>query len=317
MPTGTTVDSTSTRSRLILPGLVLAFLLLGMVAPGQVQAVTCTTTGTNGNWTADETWDCGSAGNAGTDGIPGSGDTAEIGHAVTVDANVTVGTVNINAGGFLDPPAAGGSDTVVTLTVESGFSIKDSGSILNAVRTAGGVKSELGIDVGGGITNDGTIDFAGASSAVFEADGSLTNNSGASITTGPIRVDIRTTVTNDGTLTVSNNGTLEIGGNFTNNGDFDATSPSLVDFQGELVQGGSIQSQSLSGNFFGDDAFENVDVGGSTVVDPDDVLNQSNASNNPVEFNGSLNVVSGGAYGTGNAVDQTVSEGSDLTYSPI
>ncbi len=293
--------------------LLFGLALVGLTFPSQVQAETCTTV-TGGDWTADGTWDCGTAGNAGSDGVPGSGDTAEIGHSVIVDSDVTVGTVNVNSGGFLDPPSPS-TNLVITLTVEGDFSVNDSGSTINGRRSVGGDASELGIDAGGGISNNGTIDLSGVTSAVFEAQGSLTNNSGAAFTTGAIRVDIRSSVTNDGTLTISNKGTLEIGGNFTNNSDFDASSPSLVDFAGELVAAGLIASQSLSGNFFSDDAFENVDVGADAFVDPDDVLNQSSTNNNPVEINGSLNVATGGKYGQGDATSQTVNEGSDLTYN--
>ena len=351
---------------------VLLIFTAFCIAPS-LQAETCTTV-QGGNWTADATWDCGASGDASSDGIPGSGDTAEIGHSVIVDQDITVGTLNVNAGGFVDPPGPSTGLTVL-LTVENDASINDSGVTWNGVRTVGGNSSTLDFDIGGSLTNDGTIDYAGVSESITLAIGGNLNNNSGDITAASAKLDIEGSLTNSGTLTgggtidvgssVTNSGTLtgggtvnvgssvtnsggltvssildvrstvtnktaglltveagaeiQVGGNFTNDGSFSANSTqgnkSKVVFTGDLIADDVIEEQTLSGDFFDENAFQSVSVESGAVVDPVDVLNETNSTNNPVQIDGGLSVKSGGTYGTGNAANQTVTEGSDLIYN--
>jgi hypothetical protein len=296
---------------------MLTVLLALLVTPQRSAAETCTSV-TSGDWSADATWDCGSAGSADTDGVPGAGDTAEIGHQVTLRTDVTVGTVNVATDGFiLSPPA---SDNVnVTLTVESNMEIlenPDDFVQFDAGKSSGPSSSTVGLDINGSLTNNGIIDFTNASTTTFEVFGSITNASSAKVTFGGVTCDVRGTVTNDGRLDMTSaNSQLEIGGNFENDastGDLDMNNPSKVVFTGDLV-GGGITSQALLGDFSGDNAFQDLTVTADGFVNPSNSLGE-NGSGNAVQIDRILTINTGGQYGTGDPDEQTVSEEADLEY---
>lgn len=111
--------------------LLIRALCVLLLFTSQAYAASCVST-QDGDWDQAATWtSCGG-------GTPGDGDTAEIDHAVTVDANVTVGTDGA-ATTYAIITDVGGSLTVdagVTVTVKGGIWIYD-----------------------GTLTNNGTLDF--------------------------------------------------------------------------------------------------------------------------------------------------------------
>jgi hypothetical protein len=179
--------------------------------------------------------------------------------------------------------------------------------------------------------NSGTVNLNGADASVtaLNNDGDFNmgggtvsaSSTGANGTNSSANLDLGVGGTLDmgdnfengssGTLDIRD-GTLSLFGNFTNNGSFQKSPDALVEFDGPAND--QIE-QSLSGDFFDNNAFEDFTVRADADVNPADVLNESNASNDPVQIDGTLTVEGGATYGTGDADAGTVSEGSDLIYN--
>src|ERR1017187_4442139 len=86
-------------------------LLIALTAIGHAAVFTSTT---NGNWSSNATW--------GGGGHPGNGDTAIVGHLVTVDVNTIVGASNGKwaSGGN---PAAIQTNTLGAVTIAASVSL--------------------------------------------------------------------------------------------------------------------------------------------------------------------------------------------------
>lgn len=204
-----------------------------------------------------------------------------------------------------------------------------------------GLTGELGVDIGGKLTVEGTFDMTDATAAstfeagTFENTGTITlagktlsttkatlgavSDNGTSSSTGTInfqngRLDLVHSFNNNAdsggnpsALNISD-GTLEIGGDFNQDGDLSMGSG------GTLLLNGGI-TQAIDGRFSNTNAISgDLVVQNSSDVDPTDRLGE-NGNGSAVTVNGKLTIGSNSTYGTGDASAGTVSEDSDLEYN--
>lgn len=230
-----------TASRLPLPALAAAVLLLGsLAAPAAAQ--TAYTRNANGDWNSAAQWT--------PTGVPGPGDFVSIaGRTVTLDSDVDVATLAVGGSSVL----TGSGELTVTQSMSwQGGLLQGSGTIVVAeaaqLQIAGddsrGLRDQRTLRVEGATTWSSNVRVSNSNQSHFINAGTVT------ITAGLAQPD-----------------SLFFAGTFTNQGTLVVDSPGVFDFASFFHNAGSVQVQSGRLQLRGFNANGGTDTGSYSIAD--------------------------------------------------